>query len=214
MFSRRFLAVPTLLIALAARAEEASKPAADEASKKEEGLFPDEGQRGEAQSQRLLRRLHEDGAQGRRPITFAFNGGHGSSLVWLHLRALGPKRVALTDEGQALPPPYIAWTTRRRGSASATSCSSIPSLRDTAVPPEARAIPRAQGGHRVGGRLHLPLHDTGPPLAVSPTPPGGPNDPGRGSNGRFMCGRSCEALASGFLAGEQERLDELTLATD
>jgi carboxypeptidase C (cathepsin A) len=43
---------------------------------------------------------------GRRPITFAFNGGPGSSSVWLHLGALGPRRVQMTDEGMALPPPY------------------------------------------------------------------------------------------------------------
>ena len=42
----------------------------------------------------------------RRPITFAFNGGPGSSSVWLHLGAFGPKRVALADEGEAPPPPY------------------------------------------------------------------------------------------------------------
>jgi carboxypeptidase C (cathepsin A) len=41
-----------------------------------------------------------------RPITFAFNGGPGSSSVWLHLGALGPRRVALGDEGEAVPPPY------------------------------------------------------------------------------------------------------------
>jgi carboxypeptidase C (cathepsin A) len=42
----------------------------------------------------------------KRPVTFTFNGGPGSSSVWLHLGALGPRRVALTDEGQAVPPPY------------------------------------------------------------------------------------------------------------
>jgi carboxypeptidase C (cathepsin A) len=41
-----------------------------------------------------------------RPITFAFNGGPGSSSVWLHIGALGPKHVALTPDGQAVPPPY------------------------------------------------------------------------------------------------------------
>ena len=41
-----------------------------------------------------------------RPITFAFNGGPGSSSVWLHLGVLGPKRVVLSDEGAALPAPY------------------------------------------------------------------------------------------------------------
>jgi carboxypeptidase C (cathepsin A) len=39
----------------------------------------------------------------RRPITFAFNGGPGASAVWLHLGALGPKRVVLANNGTALP---------------------------------------------------------------------------------------------------------------
>src|SRR5207253_4587145 len=41
-----------------------------------------------------------------RPITFSFNGGPGSSSVWLHLGLLGPRRVRLADDGAALPPPY------------------------------------------------------------------------------------------------------------
>jgi carboxypeptidase C (cathepsin A) len=43
---------------------------------------------------------------GTRPLTFAFNGGPGSSSVWLHMGALGPMRVALTPDGEAVPPPY------------------------------------------------------------------------------------------------------------
>ncbi|MCH8546335.1 MAG: carboxypeptidase [Cryomorphaceae bacterium] len=42
----------------------------------------------------------------KRPITFVFNGGPGSSSVWLHMGALGPKRVLMTEEGLATPPPY------------------------------------------------------------------------------------------------------------
>ena len=41
-----------------------------------------------------------------RPITFSFNGGPGSSSVWMHLGLLGPRRVKLADDGSALPPPY------------------------------------------------------------------------------------------------------------
>ena len=41
-----------------------------------------------------------------RPITFAFNGGPGSSSVWLHLGGLGPRRVLMTDEGFAVKPPF------------------------------------------------------------------------------------------------------------
>ena len=40
-----------------------------------------------------------------RPVTFSFNGGPGSSSVWLHLGVLGPRRVALDDEGRAPLPP-------------------------------------------------------------------------------------------------------------
>ncbi len=43
---------------------------------------------------------------GKRPITFAFNGGPGSSSVWLHLGTLGPKRVVLQASGYPTPPPY------------------------------------------------------------------------------------------------------------
>jgi len=42
----------------------------------------------------------------RRPVTFAFNGGPGSSSVWLHLGTLGPKRVVLDPDGKPTPPPY------------------------------------------------------------------------------------------------------------
>ena len=42
----------------------------------------------------------------RRPLTFSFNGGPGSSSVWLHLGTLGPRRVLMDDEGWPLPPPY------------------------------------------------------------------------------------------------------------
>ncbi|MFH1700934.1 MAG: peptidase S10 [Candidatus Zixiibacteriota bacterium] len=42
----------------------------------------------------------------RRPITFSFNGGPGSSSVWLHMGLLGPRRVLMTPDGGALPPPY------------------------------------------------------------------------------------------------------------
>jgi carboxypeptidase C (cathepsin A) len=41
-----------------------------------------------------------------RPLLFAFNGGPGSSSVWLHLGAMGPKRVKLPDDGSMPPPPY------------------------------------------------------------------------------------------------------------
>jgi carboxypeptidase C (cathepsin A) len=48
-----------------------------------------------------------DGADlGTRPVTFAFNGGPGSSSVWLHLGLLGPRRVVSGDVDDRVPPPY------------------------------------------------------------------------------------------------------------
>jgi len=47
----------------------------------------------------------DDGGKDR-PVTFAFNGGPGSSSVWLHLGLLGPRRVLMGDAGELLPPPY------------------------------------------------------------------------------------------------------------
>ncbi len=58
-------------------------------------------------------------ARARRPITFAFNGGPGSSSVWLHMGALGPRRVVMDEQGNPLPAPHqlednpqtwLAWT--------------------------------------------------------------------------------------------------------
>jgi carboxypeptidase C (cathepsin A) len=41
-----------------------------------------------------------------RPITFAFNGGPGSASLWLHLGALGPKRVMMGSDGVNPPLPF------------------------------------------------------------------------------------------------------------
>lgn len=40
-----------------------------------------------------------------RPVLFAFNGGPGSSSIWLHMGVLGPRRVVVNDGGFAPPPP-------------------------------------------------------------------------------------------------------------
>ncbi len=41
-----------------------------------------------------------------RPIAFIFNGGPGSSSIWLHMGAFGPRRVRMTDEGFPVKPPF------------------------------------------------------------------------------------------------------------
>ena len=48
-----------------------------------------------------------DGADAaKRPLTFAFNGGPGSASIWLHMGALGPKRVVLQPNGFMPAAPY------------------------------------------------------------------------------------------------------------
>ncbi|GAA5116682.1 peptidase S10 [Luteolibacter yonseiensis] len=45
-----------------------------------------------------------------RPVMFAFNGGPGSSAVWLHIGVLGPKIVKLTGDGTQPPSPPVHLT--------------------------------------------------------------------------------------------------------
>jgi carboxypeptidase C (cathepsin A) len=45
-----------------------------------------------------------DGADDR-PVTFVFNGGPGASSAYLHVGALGPRRVAFDEQGAPLAPP-------------------------------------------------------------------------------------------------------------
>lgn len=42
----------------------------------------------------------------KRPITYTFNGGPGSASVWLHMGVIGPRRIVMSDKGDALAPPY------------------------------------------------------------------------------------------------------------
>ena len=42
----------------------------------------------------------------RRPLTFAFNGGPGSASMWVHVGAMGPRKVQLLDNGEMPSPPF------------------------------------------------------------------------------------------------------------
>lgn len=48
----------------------------------------------------------DDQDASKRPLTFAFNGGPGSASIWLHMGALGPRRVVLQPDGFMPPAPY------------------------------------------------------------------------------------------------------------
>jgi carboxypeptidase C (cathepsin A) len=42
----------------------------------------------------------------RRPLLFIFNGGPGAASVWLHLGAIGPRRVQMLPDGNMPAPPF------------------------------------------------------------------------------------------------------------
>ncbi|MEO8453214.1 MAG: peptidase S10, partial [Gemmatimonadota bacterium] len=72
------------------------------------GRMPLKDDKGTIEAQMFYEAYTLDNPAGpaKRPLTFSFNGGPGSSSVWLHLGALGPRRVRMQDEGWLPPSPY------------------------------------------------------------------------------------------------------------
>lgn len=76
----------------------------EESEKKDAG--ESEGHKPRAEVFFVAYTKRDAGDVAKRPITFSFNGGPGSSSVWLHLGVLGPKRVWMDDVGNLPQPPY------------------------------------------------------------------------------------------------------------
>src|SRR6266487_6430069 len=72
------------------------------------GMMPIKNRDGETEARIFFMAytLDDGGSRGRRPLTFSFNGGPGSASVWLHLGAIGPRRVPMNPDGTMPPPPY------------------------------------------------------------------------------------------------------------
>ncbi|HEY3120895.1 MAG TPA: peptidase S10 [Vicinamibacteria bacterium] len=72
------------------------------------GMMPLKNDQGETEANVFFMAYTADrpSGAGARPLMFSFNGGPGSSSVWLHMGALGPKRVRMLDDGSLPPPPY------------------------------------------------------------------------------------------------------------
>ncbi|RYG24747.1 peptidase S10 [bacterium] len=71
------------------------------------GTLPIRNDDGEIEANVFFVAYTKDGAElGTRPITFAYNGGPGSSSTWLHMGVLGPRRVAMNDDGTMPKPPF------------------------------------------------------------------------------------------------------------
>jgi carboxypeptidase C (cathepsin A) len=70
------------------------------------GRLPIKDDEGNIEAEMFFIAYTLDGGGPKRPLMFSFNGGPGSSSVWLHLGALGPKRVRLLPQGFMPPPPF------------------------------------------------------------------------------------------------------------
>jgi len=72
------------------------------------GVIPLKDEFGETEAEIFFTAYELEGVKDRssRPLTFAFNGGPGSSSIWLHMGALGPKRVRMEKEGWMPKPPF------------------------------------------------------------------------------------------------------------
>jgi carboxypeptidase C (cathepsin A) len=78
----------------------------EESEKKGEEEGESEGEKPKATIFFIAYRRDDLEDQSTRPLTFSFNGGPGSSSVWLHLGVLGPRRVLMDEIGNPFPPPY------------------------------------------------------------------------------------------------------------
>ena len=78
----------------------------EEAEKKGDQAGESEGEKAKASVFFIAYTRDDVPDKTKRPLTFSFNGGPGSSSVWLHLGVLGPRRVVMTDIGDLPPPPY------------------------------------------------------------------------------------------------------------
>lgn len=71
------------------------------------GRLPIKSEEGKIEAEMFFVAYTLDGQDAaKRPLTFAFNGGPGSASIWLHMGALGPRRVVLQADGSMPPAPY------------------------------------------------------------------------------------------------------------
>ena len=108
-----------------------------------------------------------DDPAGKRPLMFSFNGGPGSASVWLHLGAIGPRRVKMLPDGEMPPPPFELIDNQQTW-LDQTDLVFI----DPVGTGFSRAAKKELGKkfwscrrrHRVGWRLHSPVSDALPAL--------------------------------------------------
>jgi carboxypeptidase C (cathepsin A) len=67
---------------------------------------PDDKNKPAAASMFYVAYFKSGGQSAARPLTFLYNGGPGSSTVWLHMGAFGPQRVVTADDSHTPAAPY------------------------------------------------------------------------------------------------------------
>jgi carboxypeptidase C (cathepsin A) len=72
------------------------------------GMMPIKNRDGDIEARIFFTSYTADnvGNTAQRPLLFSFNGGPGSASVWLHLGAIGPRRVRMMPDGAMPAPPY------------------------------------------------------------------------------------------------------------
>ncbi|HEX5604256.1 MAG TPA: hypothetical protein VFX63_16970, partial [Pyrinomonadaceae bacterium] len=72
------------------------------------GMMPIKNREGETEANMFFTSYIVDQPENApaRPLTFSFNGGPGSASVWLHMGAIGPKRVKMNADGAMPSPPF------------------------------------------------------------------------------------------------------------
>ena len=91
-----------------------------------------------------------------RPVTFIYNGGPGSSTMWLHMGAFGPRRIITSDDQHTSPAPY-SWST------TPTACLTPATWFSLTHPEQASAVSSAKRRKRHSGpSIQMPT-----PLPVS-----------------------------------------------
>ncbi len=69
------------------------------------GMMPIKNSIGEAEAGLFFVAYTVEGISNR-PLCIAFNGGPGAGSLWLHLGAIGPRRIRMNDDGSMPPPPF------------------------------------------------------------------------------------------------------------
>ena len=69
------------------------------------GMMPIKDEFGETEAG-IFYTFYKKESEEDRPLMFTFNGGPGSASVWLHLGAVGPKRVKMQPDGDMPQPPF------------------------------------------------------------------------------------------------------------